>query len=141
MKDHHQPMIIGIAQDFLIQAHRLLLVTSKEVHLYSFYAHTLHPAHFLLAGNGVVHFVDRTLLYVIPVAAGTIPQEHFHPFTAGVLDELLHTFTTNILIPPVVNQNIFIPHSSRQIDIPHLVIVIDAAILPKNPTQVPRPGL
>ena len=74
------------------------------------------------------------MLYVIPVAAGTIPQEHFHPFTASVLDELLHTFTTNILIPPVVNQNIFIPHSSRQIDIPHLVIVIDAAILPKNPT-------
>ena len=69
MEDNHQTVIVGIAQDGFIQAHGFLFVASEEVHLDTLYTQLVHPAHHFLALNRVVHFMNRSLLDIIPIAA------------------------------------------------------------------------
>ena len=66
-------IIIRIAQDGFVQTHGFLLVTSEEVYFDSFYSYIMQPFPFLFTDNGIVHIIGRTLHYIIPVAAGTIP--------------------------------------------------------------------
>ena len=73
VENDHQSIIIRIAQDGFVQTHGFLLVTSEEVYFDSFYSYIMQPFHFLFTDNGIVHVIGRTLYYIIPVAAGTIP--------------------------------------------------------------------
>ena len=41
VEDHHQVVIVGITQDIFIQAHRLLLVATKEIDFNAFYSEVL----------------------------------------------------------------------------------------------------
>jgi len=133
VEDNHQSMIIGIAQDSFIQTHGLLLVTTEKIDLDTFNSLTLQPFHFTLACNGVIHQIRRSLLDIIPVTTRTIPQKHIYLLASRIPDKLFHTFVTDIRIPPIIYQCIFISHGSSQIDITHLVIIIDTAILPEYP--------
>ena len=133
VEDNHQTVVVGIAQNLLVQTQGLLLVTAEEVYLDTLHTQALQPAHLLLAGNGVIHPVDGTLLYIVPVTTGAIPQEYLHTLAAGILDKLFHAVATDVVVPPVVNQYIFVSHGGRQVNIAHLVVVVDAAVLPENP--------
>ena len=133
VEDNHQTVVVGIAQNLLVQTQGLLLVTAEEVYFDTLHTQTLQPAHLLLAGNGVIHPVDGTLLYIVPVTTGAIPQEYLHTLATGILDKLFHAVATDVVVPPVVNQYIFVSHGGRQVNIAHLVVVVDAAVLPENP--------
>ena len=141
MEDDHQSMIIGIAENVFIKTHRLLLVTTKEIHFNAFHSQLLHPAHLLFADNGIIHPVDRTLLDIIPIATGTVPEKYLHPFTTGIPDELCHAVVADVLIPPIINKHIFISHGSSEINIFHLVFIIYTVILPKYPTPGATPHI
>ena len=107
VEDNHQTVVVGIAQNLLVQTQGLLLVTAEEVYFDTLHTQTLQPAHLLLAGNGVIH--------------------------PGILDKLFHAVATDVVVPPVVNQYIFVSHGGCQVNIAHLVVVVDAAVLPENP--------
>ena len=83
MEDNHQTVVVGIAQNLFVQTQGLLLVTTEKVYLDTLHAPALQPAHLLLAGNGVIHPVDGTLLYIVPVTTGAIPQEYLHTPCCG----------------------------------------------------------
>ena len=134
VEDNHQPMIIGITQYSFVQTHCLLLVTAEEIDLNTFYSLTLQPFHFALTGNRVIHQIRRPLFDIIPIAAGTIPQKHIHLLTLCIFNKLPHTLITDIRIPPIIYQYIFVTHSCSQIDIAHLIIIVNTTILPDYPT-------
>ena len=73
VEDHHQAVIVGITQYIFIQAHRLLLVATKEIDFDTFYSETLQPFHLAFADNGVVHVINRPLLNIIPITGRAIP--------------------------------------------------------------------
>lgn len=112
MEDNHQTVVVGIAQNLFVQTQGLLLVTTEKVYLDTLHAPALQPAHLLLAGNGVIHPVDGTLLYIVPVTTGAIPQEYLHTLAAGILDKLFHAVATDVVVPPIVNQYIFVSHGT-----------------------------
>ena len=49
VEDHHEPVVVSVAEDGLIMSHCLLLVTSEEVHLDALDSKFMHPAHLLLS--------------------------------------------------------------------------------------------
>src|SRR5574344_232070 len=69
MEDHHQGVVVGIAEDVFIKAHCLLLVASEEVNLDSLDAYAFKPAHLLFPRYGLAHDIGRTLNNVVPPAA------------------------------------------------------------------------
>ena len=141
VEDNHQPVVVGIAQDGLIKAHRLLLVAAEEVHLDAPHALLLQPTHLTFTGNRVVHDVYRALLDVVPVTAGTVPQEKFHALAACVTDKLFHPLMADIVVPPVVYQGVFVAHGGSHVDIAHLIVVVDTVVLPENPAPRTAPVL
>ena len=73
MEHYLQTIAVGIAEDVLIEGHRLLFVTSEEVDLDAFDANGLHPFHLPFAGYGCVHAVARSLGGIVPVTVAIIP--------------------------------------------------------------------
>ena len=69
MEYHAYAVVVGIAEDVLVQAHCLLFVAAEEVHLDALYAYLLHPFHRLLALYRAAHHVDGALHYVVPPSA------------------------------------------------------------------------
>ena len=57
----------------------------------------------------------------------------------GIIRQRLHLFPADRPIPPVIYQYIFISHCSCQIDVPHLILIIDTSILPQNPAPGSTP--
>lgn len=51
----------------------------------------------------------------------------------SIFDQVFHSFATDIGIPPVIYQHVFVAHCCSQVDVADLIVVIDAAILPQNP--------
>ena len=134
VKDNHQSMVIRITQYLFIETYCFLLVTPEKVHLDTFHAYLLQPTHLLLAPDDVIHTIDGTLFDIIPIAAGTIPQEYVHAFAVRILHQILHAFTSRHFVPPAVYQDVFIAHRLGQINILHLVSIVGAIVLPQNPT-------
>ena len=75
MEDYLYAVVVGVAQDVLIELHCLLLVSAEEIHLDTLHADALHPGHCFLALYGVAHDTARTLGSVIRMAVGVIPQQ------------------------------------------------------------------
>lgn len=73
MEDYSESVVVGIAEDGLIEPHRFLLVATEEVNLYSADTNVLEPFHLLLAGYGVVHYAARSL-----GASFSAPLELYH---------------------------------------------------------------
>ena len=74
VEDDLETIAVGIGEDILVEAHRLLLVASEEVDLDALDADALHPLHLAFAGNGGVHAVARTLRGIVPETVGVVPQ-------------------------------------------------------------------
>ena len=51
----------------------------------------------------------------------------------GVFNELLDAFATNVGVPPVVDKHVLVAHCSGEVDEFHLVVIVDAVVLPQNP--------
>ena len=133
VEDNHQAVVVGIAEDGFVEAHGLLFVSAKEIHLDTLHADFFQPFHFLFTHDGIVHAVRRALYDVVPIAAGAVPEEDIDVFRVSIIHQLLHPFVADIRIPPVVNQDILEIHRSSQVDVAHLVVVVDARVLPDNP--------
>ena len=73
MEHHLKTIAVGIAKDILVEAHRLLFVTSEEIDLDTLDADALQPFHLTLTGNGRVHAVARGLWGIVPEAVAVIP--------------------------------------------------------------------
>jgi len=73
VEDYHQTVVVSITQNIFIQAHRFLLVATKEINFDSFHSKTLQPFHFTFADNSIVHVIHRPLLNIIPIAGRAIP--------------------------------------------------------------------
>ena len=133
MEDYHQAVFVGIGQDVFVQAHHLLLVTAKEIHLQSLHTALLQPFHLFLAGYRVAHALLGILRSVVPVTVGVVPHEYIHVLLVSVLEQLFHAVATDVLFPASVNQRIFITHFTGQVNETNLIIVVDARVLPHNP--------
>ena len=73
VEDYHQTVVVSITQNIFIQAHRFLLVATKEINFDSFHSKALQPFHFTFADNSIVHVIHRSLLNIIPIAGRAIP--------------------------------------------------------------------
>ena len=133
VENDHDVVVISVRKNLLIMAHRLLLVTAKEIHLDALHTNQIHPTHILLTLDGIAHHVDGSLLNIVPPAAGTVPKEHIHTLTLRILHQLRHLLLTDVRVPPIVNQHILEAHRLRQLDVLHLIIVVDGVVLPNNP--------
>ena len=139
VENHHQPVIVRITQNIFIQPHCLLLVTAEEINLDSLHTETLQPFHFTFTDDCIIHPVHRSLFDVIPIAGRTVPQEQLNTFTACILNQRLHTLMPDSGIPPVIDQRILISHSRGKINVTYLIIIVDTAVLPKNPAPRATP--
>ena len=133
MEDDHDVMIVSIRKNLLIVTHRLLFVAAKEIDLDTLHADEVHPTHVLLTLDGVRHDVNRALLNVVPPTAGAVPQEHINTLTLSIFHQLFHLLTTDVCVPPVVNEHILEAHRLRKLDVLHLVVVVDGIVLPDYP--------
>src|SRR5574344_1116657 len=66
MEYHLDTKVIGICQYVLIELHGVLLVASKEIHLYTLHTYAFQPSHLLASGEGSVHALLRGLWRVAP---------------------------------------------------------------------------
>ena len=133
VENHHQPVVVRVAEYGFVERHRLLLVAAEEVHLDALHAYALEPAHLLLAGNGAAHYVGRALGDVVPPAAGGIPEEEVHVFRPCVARELLHPLPAYVGVPEIVYEAVAEAHCGGEVYVLHLVVVVDAGVLPEYP--------
>ena len=68
-----QSVAVGIAEDVLIEAHRLLFVAAKEVYLDALDSYRLQPCHLPFTCDGGVHAVARALRRIVGEAVAVIP--------------------------------------------------------------------
>ena len=133
VEDHHQAVVVGVAQHAFVHAHGLLLVTAEEIDLDALDPDILKPLHLLLALNRAIHLVERTLGDIIPVAAGRVPEEYIHSLGIGVFHEFLHPVVSDVLVPEIVHEDILEVHGGGEVDELDLVVIVDAAVLPEYP--------
>ena len=133
MEDDLQAIVVGIAEDVLIELHRLLLVTSEEIHLDAAYADLLHPSHVALAGDGVVHHLARSLRRIILEAIRIVPEHQLHALALRILAQLLDTTITDLSVPASIHQDRLISLGSSHIYHLDLVVVVDGVVLPDEP--------
>ena len=141
MEDDLQAITVGIAQDVLIELHRLLLVASEEVNLDAYDTDTLHPAHLFLAGNTRTHTLTRSLWGIVFITVGTVPQHQVYTLRLRIFRQLRYLVATDTLVPPVIYQTVLKTHRCRQVDELHLIGIIDTLVLPDEPTPCVAPGL
>ena len=70
---------------------------------------------------------------IVRIAIAIIPQQQLNTLAVGVAVQLDDAVAANLLVPPVIDQHIFIAHSGRQVNHLHLVIIVDALVLPDEP--------
>ena len=133
MEDYLQAIIVGIAEDILIELHRLLLVATEEIHLDACHANLLHPSHLLLAGDGIVHNLTRSLRSIILETVGIVPEHQAYLLALGILAQLFDALSANLLVPPAIHQDGFITLGSSNIHHLHLVVIVNGIILPDEP--------
>ena len=80
VEDDLQPIAVGIAENILVEAHGLLLITTEEIDLDTFDAYRLHPLHLALTGNRSVHTVTRPLGRIVGKAVGVVPEHQVDAF-------------------------------------------------------------
>ena len=105
MEDNLQAIIVGIAEDILVKLHRLLLVATEEIHLDAYYTNLLHPSHLLLAGDGIVHDLTRSLGSIILETVGIVPEHQAYLLALCILTQLFDALSAYLLVPPVIYQN------------------------------------
>ena len=133
MEDNLNAIIVGIAEDVFILLHGMLLVATEEIYLDTLDADTLHPGHLLLAGHDVIHDATRSLRCIVGHTIGIIPEHQTHILALRILTQLCYLVSTNLGIPERINQHIFIPHGSSQVDELLLVVIVAGFILPDEP--------
>ena len=133
VEDDGEVVVFGVAEDVLVELHRLLFVTAEEVYLDAGDSDALHPCHLMLAGDGVVHDAAWSLRCIVPIAIAVVPQHETDTFLLGVGGKLLDTLVSDVLVPPVVHQHIFITILCGKVDELHLVGVVDRVVLPYEP--------
>ena len=133
MEDHLQAIIVGIAEDILIELHRLLLVATEEIHLDTYHANLLHPRHLLLAGDGIVHNLTRSLRSIILETIRIVPEHQAYLLALGILTQLFDALSAYLLVPPAIHQDGFITLSSSHIHHLHLVVIVNGIVLPDEP--------
>ena len=133
VEDHLQAVIVGIAQDILVEFHRFLLVASEEIHLDTYHAYLLHPRHLLLAGDSIVHNLARSLRSIILETVGVVPEHQAHLLALSIFAQFLDAFPAYLLVPPVVYQDSLISLCCSHIYHLHLVIIVDGTVLPDEP--------
>ena len=110
MEDDLQAVAVGIGENVLVELHRLLLVSSKEVDLDTFDTDALHPLHLTFTGNGCVHAVSWALWGIIPETVGVIPEHEVNTLGLGILGEFYDAVTTNLCVPEVIHEAILKAH-------------------------------
>ena len=78
MEDDLKSIVIGIAEDILVELNRLLLVATEEINLYCLHTYLLHPRHVTLTGNRIAHNIARTLRCIVRRSIAVIPQHEAH---------------------------------------------------------------
>ena len=134
MEHHLQAIAVGIAEDVLVEAHHLLLVATEEVHFDALHANALHPFHFPFTGNGCVHAVTRTLRCIVGEAVAVVPKQQVYTLRLRVFREFGDTVAPDLRVPPVIDEAVLKAHCRGEVDELHLVIVVDAVVLPDEPT-------
>ena len=138
---HLQAVAVGVAQDVFVESHGLLLVASEEVDLDAHHADALEPFHLALAGNGRVHAIARTLRCVVAIAVGVVPEHQLDALRLGISAQLGHALAAYLRVPEVVHQAELQAHGGGQVDELHLVVVVDALVLPDEPAPGVASGL
>ena len=133
MEDALDAIVIGVAEDAFVNAHRLLLVASKEIHLDTSHTAVAQPLHLLLADDGIVHGLTRALGSVVPGTVAVVPYPGTDTFLLAVGEELLHSFATDVLVPSAVDEAAFPAEGGSEVDVLDLVVEVDTGILPHNP--------
>ena len=110
MENHLQTIFVCITQNVFIQPHRLLLVSTKEVNLYTLHADALHPCHIFLSGYRVVHDVAWSLRSIVLIAVAAVPKQQMNALSLSILRQLFYFLTTNLRVPPIVHQRILKAH-------------------------------
>ena len=142
MEDTLDAVAVGIEEDILVKLHRFLLVAGKEIHLDALHAYALQPGHLAVAGDAVIHDVAWCLRRIVPGSVRVVPQHQRNALLPGILRKLLYAFTTYTLVPPVIHQTELVAHSSGEVDELHLIVIINAVILPDEPAPgVPSAGV
>ena len=137
MEDDLQTVVVGIGEDGLVEAQRLLLVATKEIHLDAGYAVVAQPTHLSLTTDGAVHTLTGTLRGIVPATVGIVPNPRPYTLLLAVVEEFLHTVALDVLIPAAIDEAAFPTEGGGEVDIGDLVVVVDAGVLPDNP----RPGV
>ena len=133
VEDDGEMVVFGVAEDVLVELHRLLFVTAEEVDLDAGDADALHPCHLVLAGDRVVHDTTWRLWSVVPVAVAVVPQHETDAFLFGVGGKFFDALASDVLVPPVVHQYIFITILCGEVDELYLVGIVDRVVLPYEP--------
>ena len=133
MEDALQAIAVGVVEDVLIELHGLLFVAAKEVYLDALHANLLQPSHLTVATDGRAHAVLRRLRGVVLKSVRVVPEHQRDALRLGILRQLLNAVAAYLLVPPVVHQAVLIAHGRRQVDEPHLVVVVDGVVLPDEP--------
>ena len=85
VEDDLQPIAVGIAENILVEAHGLLLVTTEEIDLDAFDTYRLHPLHLAFTGNRSVHTVTRPLGRIVGKTIGVVPKHQMDALRLGIL--------------------------------------------------------
>ena len=80
-----------------------------------------------------MHALAGTLRRVVPSPITVVPHPRAHAFLLAVGKELLHACSTDILVPSAIDEAAFPTEAGSQVDVLHLVVVVDARVLPDNP--------
>ena len=137
VEDYLNPVVVGVREDSLVEAHSLLLVSGEEIHLYSSNAVGVQPSHLCLAANRVAHTMSGALRRVVPSAVAVIPDPGIHAPLLTIIEELFHALTADVLKPSAIDKTSFPAERCGEVDKCHLVFVVYACILP----DYPRPSV
>ena len=141
VEDDLQAVAVGVVKNVLVKLHGLLLVATEEVYLDAFHADALQPLHFLIARHAAAHAITGRLRRIVLVAVAVVPEHQADAFRLRVLRQLGYALTTDGLIPPIIHQTILKPHRGGQVNELHLVVVVDALVLPDEPAPRVASGL
>ena len=133
VEDDLNTVVVGIGENAFVEAHGLLFVTTEEIDLNTSHTTVAQPFHLLLADNGIVHALAGILRGIVPTAVRVVPHPGTDALLLAIGKEFLHALATDMLVPAAIDEAAFPTEGGSKVDVLHLIVVVDAGVLPQNP--------